>query len=122
MRGGGIAHRVGRWAALAACILVAMLYLNSAAYSAWLSSGPRTDVPAWWLHRSFAHLCFAGVALALGVAVFLAFRALRVTRASIVPAVALLLLVMPRVRSFLLVDRCLDSGGRWDAATFSCKH
>lgn len=123
MRGGGVARRIGSWAALVASILVAMLFLNSAAYGAWLSSGPPTDVPAWWLHRSFAHLCFAGAALALGVAVFLTVRAPRITRLSVVLAtVALLLLVMPYVRSFLAVDRCLDSGGRWDAATSACEH
>lgn len=96
--------------------MAAMLCLNSAAYSAWAARGPPTPVPEWWLHRAFTHLCYAGTALALGVALSLAVRARRVTRAAVAEAViALLLLVLPHVRAFLLVDRCLDLGGRWNA-------
>jgi hypothetical protein len=95
--------------------------LNSAAYSAWVSSGPPTEVPAWWLHRAFAHLCFAGVALAVGAGAFLLLRVpSRIRAAVLLAAVAVVLLLLPSARVFLLEDACLDSGGVLDHATFAC--
>jgi hypothetical protein len=30
--------------------------------------------------------------------------------------------VYPRVKDFILIDRCLDSGGTWDSARSECRH
>jgi hypothetical protein len=31
-------------------------------------------------------------------------------------------ILYPRVKEFLLVDKCLDSGGAWDAARSECRY
>jgi hypothetical protein len=122
MPAGEVARRIARWTALVACVVIAILYLNSAAYSAWAAGGPPTPAPGWWLHRAFAHACFAGVALALGAVAFLLLAAPRRTcTALLLTAVAVVLLVLPSARVFLLEDMCLDSGGVLDAATFACR-
>jgi hypothetical protein len=122
MRPARIARAVVRWTLLVSGFLVALLYLNSAAYNAWASGVPPRTIPAWWLHRAAAHLCYAGVSLATGLAAFLAIRAGRLTRASlVVAALAAGLLATPYVRELWLVDACLDSGGRWNASAFACE-
>jgi hypothetical protein len=48
------------------------------------------------------------------------------TRSRWIIAIAVLaiaaVLLLPRVRRFLAVDRCLDSGGCWDRTRQSCRH
>lgn len=117
-----LARAVVRWVATGAAAVVAALYANSAAYSAWLSGGPPTPVPAAWLHRAFAHACFAGAALALAAVMFMLLGRRRRARAALLfAALAVLLVLLPRARVFLLADRCLDAGGSFDAVTFACR-
>lgn len=115
--------RASRWAALLAGVALALVYLNSAAYSAWAGGGPPTTIRDAWLHRALVHLCY-GVAAAFGGIIL--FRVIhrppRLDRAALALVVlALVLIAAPHAKRFLLVDRCLDSGGRWDAAAFRCQ-
>ncbi len=115
--------RAGRWAALLAGGALALVYLNSAAYSAWAGGGPPTTIRDAWMHRAFAHLCYAVAAALGGILLFRVIRRPpRLDRAALVLAVlALVVIAAPHARRFLLVNRCLDSGGRWDAAAFRCQ-
>ncbi len=114
---------VVRWVALVAGVSVAVLYLNSALFSAWVSGGPPTPVPLAWRNSAFTHLCYSAAALLIAFAFFRGIRAVpRLDR------IALVLLILgmgavaaPHVREFFLVDRCLDAGGRWNAARFICE-
>jgi hypothetical protein len=76
-----------------------------------------------WMNRAFAHLCYAVAGVLGGVIVFRVInRPPRLDRAALALVVlALLFIAAPHVRRFVLVDRCLDSGGRWDAAAFRCQ-
>jgi hypothetical protein len=114
--------RTARWAALLTGLALALVYLNSAAYSAWAGGGPPTSIREAWMHRAFAHLCYAVAAVLGGFTLFRVIRAPRLDRAALtLLALAVVFIAAPQVRRFLLVDRCLDSGGRWDAAAFRCQ-
>ena len=77
-------------------------------------------MPGLWLHRAFAQLCFAGVALALGIAALIFMRAFRATVTVVMLAVvALALVALPQARRSLVRSRCSDTGGRWDTATLA---
>ena len=87
-----LARNLARWVALLVCVALALLYLNSAAYSAWLSGGPPTAIPQAWAHRALAHLCYSVAALLVGLALFRGIRSMpRIDRLSFV-----LLVVRPR--------------------------
>jgi hypothetical protein len=115
--------RLTRWAALLACIALGLVYLNSAAYSVWAGTGPPTNIPDAWMHRALAHSCYAIAVVLCGFVLFRVIR--RPPRhggvALVLVVLALALFAAPHARRFLLVDRCLDSGGRWDAAAFRCQ-
>jgi hypothetical protein len=122
MQGARVAHAVTRWMLLALALVGAASQLYGAASCAWAAGGSPTSIPAWWLHRAEAHLCYAGVSLTVGVAAFLALRAWRFTRASLLlAAVAVVLFATPHLREFWAVDICLDRGGRWNASAFACE-
>jgi hypothetical protein len=122
MKPAGVAIRFVRWTILIGGVAIAAMYLNSAAYSAWAAGVPPHVAPDLWVQRAFAPLCYAGVSLALGLGVFLVVRARRVTwMAALFAAAALALLAAPRVRVFVLVDKCLDAGGVVNRSTLSCE-
>lgn len=121
-RSSGVAMVVARWVALLAFIALALLYLNSAAYSAWAAGGPPTTIREAWMHRAFSHLSYAVGAVLGGVLFRTVRRPVRFDRVSaVLAALALLTVAAPHVRFFLLVDSCLDAGGLLDAATFRCE-
>ena len=115
--------RAVRWTALFAGVTLALVYLNSAAYSAWAGGGPPTSIREAWMHRAFSHLCYAGAAVVSGLTLFRVIRRpLRLDRAALALVVlTTVLLAAPDVRRFLLMGHCLDSGGHWDAAAFRCQ-
>jgi len=110
------------WAVLLSAIIVALLYLNSAAASAWAGSGPPTTVPEAWMQRAFAHLCYATGAQLIGFGAFRVIRRLPgFDRMGLVLALfAIIAVAVPRIRGIILVRRCVDAGGRWDGAAFRC--
>ena len=73
-RTSGVAVVVARWVTLLAFIALGFVYLNSAAFSAWVAGGPPTTVRDVWLHRTFAHLCYAVGAVLGGVVLFRCIR------------------------------------------------
>ena len=118
-----VATAIARWAVLLAAVTLAVLYLNSAAYSAWAGGGPPTTIREAWMQRALADLCYALATTLGGLALFRTIRRTpRLDRVVVVLTVlALVLLAAPRARRFLLVDHCLDAGGRWDDAAFRCQ-
>jgi hypothetical protein len=116
-------RNVARWAVLLVALLVAAIYLNSAAFSAWVASGPPTPFPEVWAQRSLAHACTAASILLAGISSFLAIKAF--PRIGWIPILfgflAIALAAVPVGREFMLIDSCLDSGGRWDEQEFRCR-
>ncbi len=111
-----------RWTILLATLLLATLYLNSALFSAWIAGGPPNPIPDAWAHRAVTQSCTAASLVLAGIASFRVIRTF--PRVGILPLltglVAILVLSVPKLREFVLIDSCLDSGGRWEAREFRC--
>ncbi len=111
-----------RWSILAAGVGLALMYLNSAAGSAWVAGGPPTPYPEAWLHRAFAHLCFSAVTMLVALALFrwlkLGMRPDRVVLLLVV--LSALALSAPHVRKLLLENSCVNSGGVFDSLIVRC--
>lgn len=118
-------REIFRWLLFAVLLLLGLVYLNSAFYSAWVSSGPPNDYPQAWAHRAVVHLGYSGALLATAIMVpfFLktgfAWKKSKLKYLWIV--ILLYCFLAPVTRKWLLVDKCLDSGGQWDDVHFTCK-
>jgi hypothetical protein len=114
---------LARWTILVLGIGLALVYLNSAAYSWWASWGPPTSVPAAWQHRAQTHLCYAGTILLFAFALF---RALRPSSRAdrwvwISFVLGVVIATVPHVAEFLAGDVCIDRGGRWNSPAHRCE-
>jgi hypothetical protein len=114
---------IAKWCLLIACVSVALLLLNSALFSAWMSGGPPNPHPQGWARRSEALVLFALAAFVAGVALFpVVARFPSIGRISWgLVLVAAALASAPFVARFVLIDSCLDQGGRWNHATLECE-
>ena len=110
------------WLALVACIVLALLYLNSSIYSAWVSGGPPNPYPLGWSRRALGQLGFALAAVCFGIGLFKGIRAFPRLTPGAVAFVALgaLLASSPYIGRFVLTDACLDRGGSWNRDTLQC--
>ncbi len=114
-----------RWAFLLGLIASGLLYLNSAAYSAWVAGGPPNDYPHAWEQRALVHFGISISLMASGVMAFISFKSDFKWKASQYKYVWLLILLLglgyPKTREWILTDKCLDSGGTWSSQHFDCK-
>lgn len=117
-----LTRQVVRWSVLLMFIVLAILYLNSAVYSAWVSGGPPNPYPIGWSRRALGHICFALAALFFGVALFIGIRKLpKFGKSSIaLTVIGILLVASPYVGRFILIDGCLDRGEKWNNETIQC--
>lgn len=111
------------WLLLLVALGFALLFLNGAAFSAWMSGGSPNPFPQGWAMRSQAQLAYAGAVAFAGFAVFRVIREIpALSRITIALAVVSAVLgVWPSVHQFVQVDRCLDSGGRWNYEGMQCE-
>jgi hypothetical protein len=117
-------RRLARWLALTAGIGWGLLWLNSAAASAWLATGPPNPNPEGRLFSAVTALTFSALYIVLGVAVFVALRPSGTPRKltlTLFLTVAVLA-VLPSIREFVAKDRCLDAGGQWSHSELRCLH
>jgi hypothetical protein len=119
-----IGRAIFRWSLLLGAIALCLIYLNSAAYRAWLAGGPPTPNPEGWLFSAGNYLSWALAFLSAGIGLFSLIG--RLPALSKV-AVAFLLLsgilaVVPSAREFLAKDSCLDAGGKWSALELRCAY
>lgn len=118
------AKTISRWLVLAGANAVALVYLNSAIYRAWLAGGPPNSNPEGWLFSSINYL-FAAVAFVIGgIAAFRLIGHLPSLHKSsvILFGIAALVGIIPVAREFIAVDICLDAGGRWSKPELRCEH
>lgn len=103
-----------------------LLYLNSAAYSAWVSGGPPNDYSHAWAQRALVHFCFSISFLFSGPMAFAALKkdfSFKASKYKYLWAVVVAFsLIYPHAREFFLIDSCLDGGGNWVKAHFECKY
>ena len=115
-----------RWALLVTCIVFGLLYLNGAFGSWWASWGPPTEYPEAWEQQAVKRLCIAVALLFTGPMVFVTLKNGYKFKKSIYIyvwfVVVILSLSYPSVREFVLIDKCLDSGGAWSEEHFECNH
>jgi hypothetical protein len=115
-------RRLMKWLVLAAFVIVALLYLHSAFYSAWVSGEAPSQYPPGWSRRAMGHFCFALAALSFGLGLFKGIQtfpgATKGSAAFIV--LAALLALSPYIGRFVLIDGCLDRGGSWNPGTLQC--
>ncbi len=105
-------------------VVVAMLYLNSAVYSAWVSGGPPNPYPIGWSRRALGHLGFAMAALFVGVGLFKGIRTLPKFGKGAVAftVIGVLLAASPYIGRFILIDACLDRGEKWIHEAIQCSN
>jgi len=117
-------RQVIRWFVLLTLLVVTLLYLNSAAYSAWVSGGPPNPYPLGWSRRAIGHLCFAFASLLIGIGLFRGIRLFpilgRGTIAFII--IGILLVASPYVGRYILIDKCLDQGESWSYEGIQCSN
>ena len=111
-----------RWLVLGAFIVLALLYLNSSIYSAWVSGGPPNPYPLGWSRRALGHLGFSLAALCFGIGLFKGIRVFpRATNGSAAFIVlGAVLAISPYIGRFVLMDKCLDRGESWNRETIQC--
>lgn len=119
-----IALRIGRWVLLLGLLGLALYFLNDFAFSAWLAGGPPGDHKLGWERRSQASLALSVASMLAAVAAFWAMAQLpKVSRALlVVMGLSAILAVAPFVAREVLIDKCLDSGGRWNNSAIECEH
>lgn len=115
-----------RWGVLGVSVVGGLILLNSAFYCAWVSSGPPTDYPKAWEQQSYLHFGYSGALIATGIMCFVGLREKFKWKKSITFYLWMLFVIYclagPWVRKQILIDKCLDSGGKWDESHFSCKN
>lgn len=118
------ALRILRWTILAGFVLLGLYFLNDAFFSAWIAGGPPSDHQLGWKRRSYASLAFSFASLLAGVtASRVLARYPRVGRASwVLGALAVVTALTPAAVREVLIDKCLDSGGRWSHTFIECEH
>ncbi len=111
------------WLVLFVAALGTLYLLNGAAFSAWMSGGPPNPYPQGWAMRSQAQLTWAVAVAVGGFAVFRTLREFpRLRRLTIaLLAVSMGLAIFPSANKALQIDRCLDSGGRWNYEGRQCE-
>lgn len=111
-----------RWLLLLLFLAAALFFLTDAFFSAWVAGGPTAEHKIGWERRSLGSLALTAACLFGGIAVFRAIPRLPHPGAMawLMAALAVALALAPWVGRQVLIDRCLDSGGRWNSATLEC--
>jgi len=113
-----------RWAILLASIGGALYLYSVAIYCSWAAGGPPTNYPESWRQYAYIYRGYSGATLAFGIFCFSALRENFNWKRSValylcVPAI-IYFLAAPKVHEYILIDKCLDSGSRWDSKSFKC--
>ena len=118
-------RNIARWVLLLGLIGLGLLYLNGAMFAVKMTYGPPTDYPNVWAHVGWKRLGYGFTLIALAVIFFLALRkGFRVKKSKTIIILVVLIVVvlaLPYARRELLIDKCLDLGGRWDGQYYVCE-
>ncbi len=117
-------HIIFRIIIFIALLLVALLYLNSSFYSAWVSGGPPNDYPEAWAFRSFMHFFYCIGFLFSAITFFLVSKPNRTRmklKLFIGLALTLIMFLTPSIKKNIEIDSCLDNGGKWNGKYHKCE-
>jgi hypothetical protein len=117
------ALRISRWLLLLAFVAAGLYFLNDAFFSAWVAGGPPGEHKLGWERRSQASLALCIACLLAGVTTFWGARRFPVVGRLtwLLLGIAAVIAVSPFLAQQVLIDKCLDSGGRWSKATIECE-
>lgn len=105
-------------------LAIAAIYLNSAAYSAWVSGGPPNEYPEAWAYRAMRHFYYGLGFIAIALTIFLALKA-NAPRIKLKCAIGfiigIVLFSVPHLKKFIEIDSCLDHGGKWNYSNHRCE-
>ncbi|MBR9871911.1 MAG: hypothetical protein GYB26_12315 [Gammaproteobacteria bacterium] len=103
-------------------VIAGVWMLNHSFYAFWLSDGPPNDYPAAWRQQGIIS-AWSGIAfLFLSYCFQFRLRKLWASWAVRVAGLSVLAgLSYPHLREWLLIDQCLDSGGKWLELYFECQ-
>jgi hypothetical protein len=118
-------HRVqgtASWVLMLGFMVLGLMYLNGAFFSAWVAGGPPNSHPLGWERRALGQLAFSLASFTLAVGSFKLVRELPVRKRSSFALVlaGIVLAVSPYVDRLVLQDKCLDQGGQWSNLTLEC--
>jgi hypothetical protein len=115
--------RFARWASLLACVIVGLFFLNDSFFSAWMAGGPPTEYKLGWSRRSQGSLAFSLARFVAGACLLRVLGSLRQPGrlAWVLGGVATVLALAPFLVREVLIDKCLDSGGRWNSMFIECE-
>ena len=115
--------RLLRWVSLLLAIAIGVFFLNDAFFSAWVAGGPTAEHKLGWDRRSQGSLVLALACFFAGAFLFRALGRLPKPGrlAWLLAFVALLLALAPFMAREVLIDKCLDSGGRWNRMFIDCE-
>lgn len=112
-----------RWSVLVLGIGLALLYLNSAAFSAWVATGPPNDYPEAWLQRAFGHLCIAMGVFLVSVVLFRLIKPGARIGSVVIICLALTLVIgiAPTARKRSLRKACEERSAMFDETLVRCE-
>ncbi len=112
------------WIVLLAAVVVAVFLLGPALLLVKILSMPHEELSPGRLMRCGQQLAYASASLVWGAVMFRIIRSFPVLDHLTVglAVLALVLGVTPSIVRFIDIDRCLDSGGRWNYASLQCEH
>jgi len=117
-------RRLLAWLLLLLFGCAALILLNGALFSAWMSGGPPNPYAEGWALRSQGQLVWALASAFAGAAAFLGVKRhpdIRRWHIGLLLA-SLVLAALPIVAKEVLIDKCLDGGGRWNYEGLQCEH
>jgi hypothetical protein len=111
------------WVLMVGFVVLGLMYLNGAFFSAWVAGGPPNPHPLGWERRALGQLAFSLASFTLAVGSFMLVQALPVWKRSwvILVLAGIVLAVSPYVGRLVLQDKCLDRGGQWSNLTLECE-
>jgi len=116
-----VLRRLIKWLVLIAFSVVALHYLKSAIYGAWVSGWPDPHPPGL-SRRAIGQLCFSLASLSFGLGLFKGIQTFPAATAGSAALIVLgaLLALGPYTGRFVLIDSCLDRGESWNRETRQC--
>lgn len=113
-----------RWCLTVSLIVLALLYLNSTGASFWAAGGPPTKYPRAWEQRGISHFCYSIASMVTAVMLYIGLKNNYNWKKSKLKYIWVILLLLslgyPKARESMLIDKCLDSGGKWNYEYFEC--
>ena len=118
-----LVQRCASWIVCIGFVVLGLLYLNGAIFSAWVAGGPPNSNSLGWERRALGELSFSLAAFVLAIGSYKLVTGLPVWRRNpvFVVAAGVALAFAPYVGRFIFQDQCLDMGGRWRNLELVCQ-